>query len=92
MDIIERLKNCGPDWTMKHAGRIIPYEVCDDAAKEIAGLRLKALEDDGRLLTLEEANAALRAALEEIAKLQWPNNVGRAMDLARKALANEQSR
>ncbi len=43
-DIIERLLNCGPDWTIKHAGHIIPYEACTDAAEEIKRLR-DALKD-----------------------------------------------
>ena len=39
MDIAERLRNFGPDWTLKQTGMIVPYEVCVDAADEIDRLR-----------------------------------------------------
>lgn len=40
MDIVERLRSFGPDWSKKHNdGKTIPYEICVDAAKEIERLR-----------------------------------------------------
>ena len=49
MDIIERLRSFGPDWTKKINGSIAPYEVCANAADRI--------ESDAKVI------AALREAL-----------------------------
>ena len=47
-DIVERLRNFGPDWTRQHnRGKPIPYEICTDAASEIERLRAALHRIDG---------------------------------------------
>ena len=50
MDIVERLRSFGPDWTKKIMGSIVPYEICANAADRI--------ESDAKVI------AALRERLE----------------------------
>ena len=55
MDIVERLRSFGPDWTKKITGSIAPYEVCANAADRI--------ESDAKVIAaLKERLATIEAA------------------------------
>lgn len=49
MDVVERLRQFGPEWSKKFGGHIIPYEVCVQAADEIERLRALIAECQFRI-------------------------------------------
>ena len=69
MNIVERLRQFGPEWSKKFGGHIIPYEVCVDAAKalEAAAYYIDRLErcDVGKpVRDLDEAQSAYLNSLK----------------------------
>ena len=62
MDIIERLRSFGPDWSKRYnKGNKIPYEICVEAADEIE--RLRKERDNWQEMYLNMMTAAQRAGV-----------------------------
>jgi hypothetical protein len=69
-DIVVRLRRFGPEWTETYTGRIVPYEICADAAAEIERLRalntelVGHVDDEGRKLTSELVERVARVMVD----------------------------
>jgi hypothetical protein len=65
-DIKERLRGFGPDWTTRHAGHMIPYQVCAEAADEIEWLQEDKRLQAEDIMTLGQQVGKLETEIERL--------------------------
>jgi hypothetical protein len=91
-DIVERLRELGPDWSVKYSndGNVIPFAVCAEAADEIERLRDELAQEHGYVRALCQALNRMDQLRERVERLErwreWIDDGSRQLLDAHKAV------